>query len=418
MKCKKRQINFKMSENIINISKNYDKSQISNKFYLKKLNLKRFRNHLNLNLVLPNSSVLIYGENGCGKTNILEAISLLNPGKGLRKSKAEDYLFQNVLSRDENELWGINADLFTPNGKVNIGTGSKDNLLKKSRNIRVNYENSTQSALGKILKISWITPQMCTLFQAGMSERRRFIDRLTSALDIFHLNRVLKYEKLLRERSNIILQFQNENLWLETIEKQISELAVSIVASRLSLIQTLNDLYEDELKSNSLVQDFPPVKIELKGKIEDLLSTNSALKVEDYIQIMLKKLRASRDVSFDGPNTSKIEITNRKNNKKVEISSTGEQKLILISLILSHARMLNIKFNMAPILLLDDIVEHLDEKHRYALFLEISKHYAQSWFTSTSKEAFEEFPKNIDKIFLPKVMNDSKGYYDYQNGDA
>jgi ABC-type uncharacterized transport system fused permease/ATPase subunit len=85
MKCKKRQINFKMSENIINISKNYDKSQISNKFYLKKLNLKRFRNHLNLNLVLPNSSVLIYGENGCGKTNILEAISLLNPGKGLRK---------------------------------------------------------------------------------------------------------------------------------------------------------------------------------------------------------------------------------------------------------------------------------------------------------------------------------------------
>jgi DNA replication and repair protein RecF len=418
MKCKKRQINFKMSENIINISKNYDKSQISNKFYLKKLNLKRFRNHLNLNLVLPNSSVLIYGENGCGKTNILEAISLLNPGKGLRKSKAEDYLFQNVLSRDENELWGINADLFTPNGKVNIGTGSKDNLLKKSRNIRVNYENSTQSALGKILKISWITPQMCTLFQAGMSERRRFIDRLTSALDIFHLNRVLKYEKLLRERSNIILQFQNENLWLETIEKQISELAVSIVASRLSLIQTLNDLYEDELKSNSLVQDFPPAKIELKGKIEDLLSTNSALKVEDYIQIMLKKLRASRDVSFEGPHTSKIEITNRKNNKKVEISSTGEQKLILISLILSHARMLNIKFNMAPILLLDDIVEHLDEKHRYALFLEISKHYAQSWFTSTSKEAFEEFPKNIDKIFLPKVMNDSKGYYDYQNGDA
>ena len=80
--------------------------------------------------------------------------------------------------------------------------------------------------------------------------------------------------------------------------------------------------------------------------------------------------------------------------------------------------MLNIKFNMAPILLLDDIVEHLDEKHRYALFLEISKHYAQSWFTSTSKEAFEDFPKNIDKIFLPKVINDSKGYYDYQNGDA
>jgi DNA replication and repair protein RecF len=407
-----------MSDNIINISKNSDNNQVSNNFYLKKLNLKKFRNHFNLNLVLPNSSVLIYGENGCGKTNILEAISLLNPGKGLRKSKVEDYLFQNTLLRDENQIWGVNADLFTPSGKVNIGTGSKENSLKKSRNIRVDYENSTQSALGKILKISWITPQMCILFQAGMSERRRFIDRLTSALDTLHLNRVFKYEKLLRERANIILQFQKETLWLDTIEKQISELAVSIVATRLNLIHDLNDLYEDELKSNSLIQDFPPAKIELKGKIEDLLSTNSALNVEDYIQLMLKKLRVSRDISFDGPHTSKIQITNRKNNKKVEISSTGEQKLILISIILSHARMLNIKFNMAPILLLDDIVEHLDEKHRYALFLEISKHYAQSWFTSTSKEAFEDFPKNIDKIFLPTVINNSKGYYDYQNGDA
>ena len=418
MGCQKKQTRFEMIDNIINISKNFDKNEVSNNFYLKKLNLKKFRNHFNLNLVLPNSSVLIYGENGCGKTNILEAISLLNPGKGLRKSKTEDYLFQNMLSRDENQLWGVNADLFTPNGIVNIGTGSKEKLLKKSRNIRVNYENSTQSALGKILKISWITPQMCILFQAGMSERRRFIDRLTSALDALHLNRVFKYEKLLRERSNIILQFKNENLWLDTIEKQISELAVSIVATRLNLIESLNDLYEDELKSNALIQDFPPAKIKLKGKIEDLLLTESALNVEEYIQSMLKKLRISRDISFDGPHTSKIEITNRKNNKKVEISSTGEQKLILISIILSHARMLNIKFNMAPILLLDDIVEHLDEKHRHALFLEISKHYAQSWFTSTSKQAFEEFPNNIDKIFLPKVINDSKGYYDYQKGDA
>ena len=418
MECQKKHTSFKMSKTNINISKNSDKKKISNNFYLKKLNLKKFRNHFNLNLVIPNSSILIYGENGCGKTNILEAISLLNPGKGLRKSKVEDYLFQNMLVRDENQLWGVNADLFTPTGKVNIGTGSKENLLKKSRNIRVNYENSTQSALGKILKISWVTPQMCILFQTGMSERRRFIDRLTSALDTLHLNRVFKYEKLLRERTNIILQFQNETLWLDTIEKQISELAVSIVATRLNLIHELNDLYEDELKSNSLIQDFPPAKIELTGKIEDLLSTNSALKVEDYIQLMLKKLRISRDISFEGPHTSKIEITNRKNNKKVEISSTGEQKLILISIILSHARMLNIKFNMAPILLLDDIVEHLDKNHRQALFLEISKHYAQSWFTSTSKEAFEEFPENIEKIFLPKVMNDSKGYYDYQNGDA
>ena len=343
---------------------------------------------------------------------------MLNPGKGIRKSKAEDYLFKDPLSGDDNQLWGVNADLFTPNGIVNIGTGSKENSLNKSRNIRVNFENSTQLTVGKIFKISWVTPQMCMLFQAGMSEKRRFIDRLTSALDVSHINRIFRYEKLLRERSNIILQFQNETLWLETIEKQIAELAVSIIASRQNLIQLLNSLYEDELNSHSIIQDFPPVEIKVKGDIEDLLLKTSALNVEDSIKIDLKKLRSSGDLSFAGPHTSQIEIINRKNNKKVEISSTGEQKLMLISIILSHARMLNIQFNMAPILLLDDIVEHLDEKHKYALFLEISKHYAQSWFTSTSKDAFKIFPKNIEKIFLPKVIKNFNGYYDYKNGDT
>ena len=418
MKNSKKQTNINVNNNVLNFLKKTNNNKISNNFYLQKLNLKRFRNHSKLNLVVPDSPVLIYGENGCGKTNILEAISLLNPGKGIRKSKAEDYLFKDSLSGDDNQLWGVNADLFTPNGIVNIGTGSKENSLNKSRNIRVNFENSTQLTVGKIFKISWVTPQMCMLFQAGMSEKRRFIDRLTSALDVSHINRIFRYEKLLRERSNIILQFQNETLWLETIEKQIAELAVSIIASRQNLIQLLNSLYEDELNSHSIIQDFPPVEIKVKGNIEDLLLKTSALNVEDSIKIDLKKLRSSGDLSFAGPHTSQIEIINRKNNKKVEISSTGEQKLMLISIILSHARMLNIQFNMAPILLLDDIVEHLDEKHKYALFLEISKHYAQSWFTSTSKDAFKIFPKNIEKIFLPKVIKNFNGYYDYQNGDT
>ena len=193
---------------------------------------------------------------------------------------------------------------------------------------------------------------------------------------------------------------------------------MSIIASRQNLIQLLNSLYEDELNSHSIIQDFPPVEIKVKWNIEDLLLKTSALNVEDSIKIDLKKLRSYGDLSFAGPHTSQIEIINRKNNKKVEISSTGEQKLMLISIILSHARMLNIQFNMAPILLLDDIVEHLDEKHKYALFLEISKHYAQSWFTSTSKDAFKIFPKNIEKIFLPKVIKNFNGYYDYQNGDT
>jgi DNA replication and repair protein RecF len=247
-----------------------------------------------------------------------------------------------------------------------------------------------------------------------MSERRRFIDSLTSSLDPLHLSRVYKYKKLLRQRSNIILQFNSDTAWLTSIESQISELAVAITASRIDLVQALNDLFKEEFENKFLTDNFPPAEIKFKGEIEDLLLKKSALEVEDYIKLILKKSRFNNDLALCGPHTSEIQIFNRKNYKPVEISSTGEQKLILISIILSHARMLNIKLNMAPILLLDDIVEHLDEKHRFALYQEVTKHCAQSWFTSTSKEAFKTYPNTINKIHLPSVTDDLNGYYDFK----
>lgn len=403
-----------MNNNILSLKKDINDIGYYNHFYLKKLNLTNFRNHSSLSMKTPESAILIYGENGCGKTNILEAISLLSQGKGIRKSKIEDYFTQSVFNNNPQKSWGINADIITPDGNMNIGTGLKENSQKKSRIVRVNADHCSQIELGKILKISWITPQMCILFQSGMSERRRFLDSLTSSLDTLHIGRVYKYQKLLRQRSNVILQFNNDPTWLNSIENQISELAIAIIASRLELVQALNDLFNQEFQNNDLVDTFPPAEIKLKGQIEDLLLKKSALEVEDYVKAILKKSRFDNDAPICGPHTTKIEIVNRINNKCVEISSTGEQKLILISIILSHARMLNIKYNMAPILLLDDIVEHLDEKHKTALFLEISRHCAQSWFTSTSKEAFKNYPKKIDKIYLPKVTGDLKGCYDYK----
>ena len=132
--------------------------------------------------------MLIYGDNGCGKTNVLEAISLLSQGRGLRKAKVEDYLCQNDLIDGNKKFWGVNAEYTSPEGKTNIGTGPRENLQSKSRVVRVNSENCSQIELGKLLKMSWITPQMCILFQSGMSERRRFIDRLTYSLDSLHIS--------------------------------------------------------------------------------------------------------------------------------------------------------------------------------------------------------------------------------------
>ncbi len=405
-----------MNNSILSLKENIFNIKDLKSFYIEKLTLRNFRNHKNLNLNLKNSSILIYGGNGCGKTNVLEAISLLNQGKGIRKANIENYLNQEEISNIGHKTWGINADFVGPNGKTNIGTGLK-NLLHKSRVAKINSDYAPLSSLGKVLNISWITPQMCVLFQTSMSEKRRFIDRLTLSLDNLHLTRVYKYEKLLRQRNKILMQPKTDNKWLDTIESQISELSIAISARRLDLLEELDKLHKIELNNNSLTKHFPSAGIVINGLIEKLLKVKPAVEVEDFMRLELKKSRLDLESSVSGPNNSSIEIFNRKNKKNLDTSSTGEQKLLLISIILSHARLLNNKFNMAPILLLDDIAEHLDNKHRAALFLEISRHQAQSWFTSTSKDAFSKYPSFIDKINLPKTKKSYNGDYHFRYGD-
>ena len=406
-----------MNNSILSFKKTISKIEDLKSFYIEKLTLKNFRNHKNLNLNLKNSSILIYGGNGCGKTNVLEAISLLNQGKGLRKANIDNYLNYEEISNIGYKTWGINVDFVGPKGKTNIGTGLKKNPLNKSRVAKINSDYVPLSSLGKVLNISWITPQMCILFLTSMAEKRRFVDRLTLSLDNLHLNRVYKYEKLLRQRSKILMQPKTDDKWLDMIESQISELSIAITARRLDLIEDLDKLHKIELNNNSLTKHFPSAGIVINGLIEKLLKVQPAVEVEDYLRLELKKSRLDLGSSVSGPNNSSIEIFNRETKKNLNTLSTGEQKLLLISIILSHARLLYNKFNMAPILLLDDIVEHLDNKHRAALFLEISRHQAQSWFTSTSKDAFSEYPSFIDKINLPKTKESYNGDYHFRYGD-
>ncbi len=406
-----------MNNNILSFKDNIPDIKDAKTFYIKKVSLRNFRNHRNLNLNLKNSSILIYGGNGSGKTNILEAISLLNQGKGLRKANIENFLNQEKIHDNTTKIWGVNVDFVGPNGKFNIGTGLKKTGSNRSRIAKINSNYTPLSALGEILNISWITPQICVLILSSMSEKRRFIDRLTMSIDNLHLNRVYKYDKLFRQRNKILTQPKSDKTWLDTIESQISELSISIIARRLDLIEELENLYYTQLKNNHLTEHFPSVSIIIDGKIEKLLNEKPAVEVEDYIKSELKKSRSDFELSVAGPNNSIIEIFNRIDNKNLDTSSTGEQKLILISIILSHARLLDEKFNMAPILLLDDIIEHLDKKHRKALFLEVSKLNAQSWFTSTDIDAFLEYPSLIDKINLQEIKENFDGNYHFRYGD-
>ncbi len=406
-----------MNNSILSFKENFSSMKDNKNFYIKKISLKNFRNHKNLNLNLNNSSILIYGGNGSGKTNILEAISLLNQGKGLRKANIENFLNQEKIYDNSVKTWGINVDFVSPNGQFNIGTGLKKTGTKKSRIAKLNSNYTPLSSLGKILNISWITPQLCVLILSSMNEKRRFIDRLTMSIDSLHLNRVYKYDKLFRQRNKILTELNSDEKWLDAIESQISELTVSIIARRLDLLEELENLYKIEFKNNRLTEYFPAVSIIINGKIEKLLKEKPAVEVEDFVKSELKKSRFDYELSVSGPNNSIVEIFNRIDNKNLDTCSTGEQKLILISIILSHARLLNDRFNMAPILLLDDVIEHLDRKHRTALFLEVSRHNAQSWFTSTSKDAFLGYPSFIDKINLQNIKENFDGNYHFRYGD-
>ncbi len=207
-----------MNNNILSFKDNIPDIKDAKTFYIKKVSLRNFRNHRNLNLNLKNSSILIYGGNGIGKTNILEAISLLNQGKGLRKANIENFLNQEKTIDKINKTWGVNVDFVGPNGKFNIGTGLKKTGSNKSRIAKINSDYTPLSSLGEILNISWITPQICVLILSSISEKRRFIDRLTMSIDNLHLNRVYKYDKLFRQRNKILMQPNSDKTWLDSIE--------------------------------------------------------------------------------------------------------------------------------------------------------------------------------------------------------
>ena len=185
-----------MNNNILRFKENISNIEDNKSFYIENLSLKNFRNHKNLNLNLNNSPILIYGGNGCGKTNVLEAISLLNQGKGLRKANIENFLNQEDLDKINYKTWGINADFVGSKGRINIGTGLKKTTSGKTRVAKVNSDYTSLSSLGEILNISWITPQMCVLILSSMNEKRRFIDRLTLSIDNLHFNRVYRYENI------------------------------------------------------------------------------------------------------------------------------------------------------------------------------------------------------------------------------
>jgi len=373
--------------------------------WVSSLQISGFRNYPTLSLSTKRQPIILAGPNGAGKTNIMEAISLLAPGRGLRRAKSQ--MWTNVSATDQPETvkaktWSISAEVNTEDGPVRAGTGTKlqDDGEVGRRIIKLNGEVSSQTALAESFSVSWLTPEMDDVLASTPSERRRFLDRLVIAFDPAHAGRLQRFEKLYRQRNRLLDEGQADEAWLSALEAQMAEAGVAIIAARQSLVDAL-----DEEASLPLPM-FPSARLHLEGKAEEWLKTMPAIDVEDRLADAAKESRLNSDKSLPGPTSSLLVVRHSETGQTAEMSSTGEQKALVISVVLAHARLQEKRLKQPPLLLLDDIVSHLDQDRREALFALTSSLGGQVWFSGTDLSLFEGLSNDV---LQPQIYNVENG---------
>ncbi|MDA0782602.1 MAG: DNA replication/repair protein RecF [Rickettsiales bacterium] len=354
-------------------------------FYASSIKLGSYRNYKDLSLKLNASPVVLTGANGSGKTNILEAISLLSPGKGFRKIKLNE---ADMIQGGEAVLpWSISAVVNKGFEEFRIGTG-RELVTDSKRIVKIDGDIvKNQAELTSIFSVMWLTPQMDGLFIGSSSDRRKFLDRLVYNFDPEHASRIYSYEYTMRERAKIIRQPSYDPSWVSVLEEKMAQRAVSIAAARIDTVEHIQAVIS-EFKTA-----FPKADIDVQGGVERIMLENSALQAEE---ILKKQLYESRGMDTRTGRTSvgthRSDFIAFHNEKAMPAAScsTGEQKALLLSIILAEARAKALWKGSVPVLLLDEVVAHLDEKRRASLFEEIFSMQAQVWMTGTDEELFKE----------------------------
>ena len=366
--------------------------------YLTKLKLDGFRNYSNLSLNLDQRHVVLTGNNGAGKTNLLEALSFLSPGRGLRRAN-----YASVARAGSTDAWSVFAELEGANGTVSIGTGLTQTGLSsdKQRKVRINgmATNSSEELLDH-LRIMWLVPSMDGLFSGPASERRRYLDRLVLAIDATHGRRVLNFEKSMRARNKILSDDLPDIAWLDAVEIQMAEHAVAIASARVEVISLLSSLI---IKNNDISSPFPDAFIQLEGMLESLVVDTPAGDLElEYADILCNGRRLDRAArrTLQGPHRSDMKIFHQPKSMPAAHCSTGEQKALLVAMMLAHARLVGELHNRGPIMLLDEIAAHLDKERRLALFDMIDDLGCQAWMSGTDMHLFEELGKRANYFFV------------------
>lgn len=326
--------------------------------------------------------IVLTGPNGAGKTNILEAVSLLTPGRGIRAAANED-----IQSKNAPDGWAIAASVETGGAVAQLGTGIGD---AGKRVVRINgVSGKPQMALADYLSCIWLTPQMDRIFLDSSGGRRRFLDKLVFAFDSGHAGRVTRYENAMASRSKLLREGKSDPVWLKSLEAQMAETGVAIAAARLDFIARLQRACDIAHEQEATF--FPKAALSLSGTVEELLSKVPAIEVEEMFFYQLSQSR-SRDSetggAATGPHKGDFLVRYRAKDMPADQCSTGEQKALLIGIILAHARLIRAERAAPPVLLLDEVAAHLDESRRGALFDLLADLGGQVWMTGTDQSLF------------------------------
>ena len=367
------------------------KIRLAQTLAIAQLTLTDFRNYAGLRVAPQARMVVLAGANGAGKTNLLEAVSLLSPGRGLRRAP-----FCELARQGGPERWAVAAHTQGPHGLISLGTGWAGEAEGQEASRQVSIDGVRQKSpgtLGGYFSVLWLTPSMDRLFSGPASDRRRFLDRLVMAFDPAHGARVSSFERLMRERNRLLEGPKPDDSWVSSVEVQMAEVGVAVAAGRAQAFEALSErILRNEGEGEGEGSGFPWPDLHLEGELEALLAATSAVEVEDQYRRILSDSRgldAAAGRTLRGPHRSDLEVRHGPKDVPAKQCSTGEQKALLVSTVLAHARLIkSLDAGTAPVLLLDEIAAHLDETRRVALFEVLEELQAQVWMTGTDESLF------------------------------
>ncbi len=352
-----------------------------------RLTLNNFRNYHTASLKADARTVVLVGANGSGKTNLIEAVSFFAPGRGLRRATLDEAAFS-----EGDGSWAVSAEIEGALGLATLGTGIErpaEDSATTVRKCRIDREPvGSAAAFADHLRVIWLTPAMDTLFTGAPSERRRFLDRFALAVDAEHGSRVNALERSLRSRNRLLEDARPDAHWLDAVEHETAELAVAVASQRVETMRRLEAVLASRKGSA-----FPPAGIALDGWMEQLIPNHPAAEIEERYRAVLRDNRA-RDAAagrtLDGPHLTDLKVIYAAKGTPAADASTGEQKALLIGLVLAHARLIDEMTGFAPILLLDEVVAHLDPSRRASLHGELEQLGAQVFMTGADPALFIE----------------------------